>query len=115
MKDKDIYDLIENIEELDKLSFDYEQWEEFNLSDEDIEHIKSKTYKKMRCESEIRKYLKDKNIDEELCNQIIVKLRKNNLLDDRNYIKSYISDKMTELDIVTEYMTNKKFYQYYAR
>lgn len=50
MKDKDIYDLIENIEELDKLSFDYEQWEEFNLSDEDIEHIKSKTYKKMRCE-----------------------------------------------------------------
>ena len=37
MKDKDIYDLIENIEELDKLSFDYEQWEEFNLSDEDIE------------------------------------------------------------------------------
>ena len=50
MKDKDIYDLIENIEELDKLSFDYEQWEEFNLSDEDIEYIKSKTYKKMRCE-----------------------------------------------------------------
>ena len=39
MKDKDIYDLIENIEELDKLSFDYEQWEEFNLSDEDIEEL----------------------------------------------------------------------------
>lgn len=50
--------------------------------------------KKMRCESEIRKYLKDKNIDEELCDQIIVKLRNNNLLDDRNYIKSYISDKV---------------------
>ena len=28
MKDKDIYDLIENIEDLDKLNFNYEKWEE---------------------------------------------------------------------------------------
>ena len=30
MKDKDIYDLIENIEDLDKLNFNYEKWEEFH-------------------------------------------------------------------------------------
>ena len=77
---------------------------EINDNYEEIKKANNKYYiydmilkyisKKMRCESEIRKYLKDKNIDEELCNQIIVKLRNNNLLDDRNYIKSYISDKV---------------------
>lgn len=50
--------------------------------------------KKMRCESEIRKYLKEKNIDEDLSNKIIKKLYDNNMLNDREYIKSYISDKV---------------------
>ena len=77
---------------------------EINDNYEEIKKANNKYYiydmilkyisKKMRCESEIRKYLKDKNVDEELCNQIIVKLRNNNLLDDRNYIKIYISDKV---------------------
>lgn len=49
---------------------------------------------KMKCESEIRNYLNNKNIDEKLCNEIIYKLKSNGLLDDRKYIKSYISDKV---------------------
>lgn len=48
----------------------------------------------MRCESEIRKYLKSKGINDELSDRIIVKLRENGLLNDRDYIKSYISDKV---------------------
>nr|WP_295607931.1 hypothetical protein [uncultured Terrisporobacter sp.] len=47
MKDKDIYDLIENIEDLDKLNFNYEKWEEFNLSDKEVEDIKNRTYEKI--------------------------------------------------------------------
>lgn len=50
--------------------------------------------KKIRCESEIRKYLKSKEIGAKLSDKIIIKLRKNNLLNDRDYIKSYISDKV---------------------
>ena len=53
--------------------------------------------KKMRCESEIRKYLKSKGINDELSDRIIVKLRENGLLNDRDYIKSYISDVYNEL------------------
>lgn len=50
--------------------------------------------KKMRCESEIRKYLKSKEINDELSDRIILKLRENGLLNDRDYVKSYISDKV---------------------
>lgn len=50
--------------------------------------------KKMRCESEIRKCLKNKEISDELSDKIIIKLRKNGLLNDRKYVKSYISDKV---------------------
>ena len=50
--------------------------------------------KKMRCESEIRKYLKSKEINDELSDKIIIKLRENGLLNDRDYVKSYISDKV---------------------
>lgn len=50
--------------------------------------------KKMRCESEIRKYLNGKNISDELSDKIILKLRDNNLINDRVYVKSYISDKV---------------------
>ena len=48
----------------------------------------------MRCESEIRKYLKRKEINDELSDRIILKLRENGLLNDRDYVKSYISDKV---------------------
>ena len=50
--------------------------------------------KKMRCESEIRKYLKSKEINDDLSDRIILKLRENGLLNDRDYVKSYISDKV---------------------
>ena len=56
MKDKDIYDLIENIEELDKLSFDYEQWEEFNLSDEEKMLVENRYFKDLT-QSEVAKIM----------------------------------------------------------
>ena len=50
--------------------------------------------KKMRCESEIKKYLKSKEINDDLSDRIILKLRENGLLNDRDYVKCYISDKV---------------------
>lgn len=49
---------------------------------------------KMRCEFEIITYLKKKNIDDNLINLIINKLKEEGFIDDRKYIKSYISDKV---------------------
>ena len=49
---------------------------------------------KMRCESEIRNYLTKKNIEENLQESIIKKLKDNGLINDRLYIKSFISDKI---------------------
>lgn len=49
---------------------------------------------KMRCECEIRNYLIKKDIENSLINEIIVKLKENGLIDDRNYAKSYIYDKV---------------------
>lgn len=50
--------------------------------------------KKMRCETEIIQYLKRKNINNDLIDKIIIKLKRNNLLNDRKYIKGFISDKV---------------------
>lgn len=47
MKDKDIYNLVDDVEEVDKLDFDYNDWQEADLSDKDIEKIKNKTYEKI--------------------------------------------------------------------
>lgn len=49
---------------------------------------------KMRCESEIREYLKKKNIDDEFSNDIINKLKQQGLINERLYTKSFISDKI---------------------
>ena len=49
---------------------------------------------KMRCEKEIRIYLLKKNIDENLIDITIKKLKDKGLLNERLYVKSYISDKI---------------------
>ena len=49
---------------------------------------------KMRCEKEIREYLKKKNIEEHLINDTIIKLKNNGYINDRLYTKSFISDKI---------------------
>lgn len=77
---------------------------EINDNYEEIKEANNKYYiydmilkyisKKMRCESEIKKYLKSKEINDDLSDRIILKLRENGLLNDRDYVKSYISDKV---------------------
>lgn len=49
---------------------------------------------KMRCESEIRTYLKKNNIDEEETNKIVNKLYEDGLINERLYVKSFISDEI---------------------
>lgn len=49
---------------------------------------------KLRCEGEIRNYLKKKNIEKDLIDSVILKLRSNGYLDDIAYIRSYIYDKL---------------------
>lgn len=49
---------------------------------------------KLRSELEIRNYLKKKNIDEELIDEVIINLRKKGYLNDETYIKAYIYDKI---------------------
>lgn len=49
---------------------------------------------KMRCESELREYLKKKNIENNEIEMIIVKLKENGFINERLYVKSFISDKV---------------------
>ncbi len=49
---------------------------------------------KMRCESELKKFLTKKNIDSTEVNLIINKLKENGLINERLYVKSFISDKV---------------------
>ena len=53
--DKDIYDLIDNMENLEELDFNFENIEEENLSSGDMEKIKEKTYEKIGNQN-IKKY-----------------------------------------------------------
>ena len=49
---------------------------------------------KMRCESEIRTYLKKKQIDNNVINKVINKLKEDNLINENNYVKSFVADKI---------------------
>lgn len=71
--DKDIYDLIDNMENLDKLDFDFENiGEEENLSSGDIEKIKEKTYEKIGNQN-IKKY-KFKSLSRFIASIVLVAL-----------------------------------------
>lgn len=49
---------------------------------------------KMRCENEIRDYLRKRSIEDNLINKVILKLKKEGYLDEITYIRSYIYDKI---------------------
>ncbi len=49
---------------------------------------------KMRCESEVRDYLKKKNISDKNIDQIIEKLKYEGFINEKLYVKSFISDKV---------------------
>ena len=78
-----------------------------NIKNKELDNIikennESKSYylsikyitKKLRCESEIRDYLKRKGYDEDNISKTILKLRKYNFLNDNIYISSYINDQI---------------------
>lgn len=60
------------------------------LYDETLSYIS----KKMRCEFEIRNYLNKKEVSNDIIEQIINKLKKDGFLNEKLFVKSYISDKM---------------------
>ena len=71
--DKNIYNLIDNIKNIDKSDFDFENiGEEENLSVEDIERLKEKTYKKIGNQN-IKKY-KYKNLSRFIASIVLVAL-----------------------------------------
>lgn len=71
--DKDIYDLIDNMEELDKLDFDFQELgKEEDLNNEDILKIKEKTYKKIGNQN-IKKY-KFKSLSRFIASIVLVSL-----------------------------------------
>lgn len=49
---------------------------------------------KMRCESELREYLKKKNVENNEIEMLIKKLKENGFINERLYTKSFISDKV---------------------
>lgn len=49
---------------------------------------------KMRCEKEIRNYLAKKEIDNKEIDMVVIKLKNKGLINDKLYVKSFISDKI---------------------
>lgn len=66
---------------------------------------------KYRSEKEIRIFLEDKNISEIEKEDIIEKLKKNKLIDDDRFIRSYINDRLT-LSIDGPNLIEKKLLEY---
>ena len=67
---------------------------EFNKKYELYDKVLSYINKKIRCEREIITYLKKYTDDDNLINEIILKLKSNNILNKENYIVSFIHDKI---------------------
>lgn len=67
---------------------------EFNKKYELYDKVLSYINKKIRCEKEIITYLKKYTSDDNLINNIILKLKSNNILNNENYIMSFINDKI---------------------
>ena len=67
---------------------------EFNKKYELYDKVLSYINKKIRCEREIINYLKKYTTDDNLINEIISKLKSNNILNEENYITSFIHDKI---------------------
>jgi regulatory protein len=54
--------------------------------------------KRMRSEGEVRHYLAEKEIDEPIINEVILKLYEYNFLDDREYAKAYVRTQKNTTD-----------------
>ena len=67
---------------------------EFNKKYELYDKVLSYINKKIRCEREIITYLKKYTTDDNLINEIILKLKSNNVLNEETYITSFIHDKI---------------------
>ena len=82
------YELLlkKEIKDLDAILLDNKNYEAY---DKALSYIKIK----MRCESEIRTYLLKNNYNEKLIDEVILKLKNNNLLNEELYIKAYTYDK----------------------
>lgn len=86
------YNLLTNknlsLKELDELIEDNKYYEAYYLS---INYI---IYRK-RCIKEIRDYLEKKDFEEKYINFVIEKLKEENVLNDKDYISSFINDKVS--------------------
>lgn len=73
-------------DELDKIVLDNNEYSAYDMA---LEYIS----RKLRCEKEIREYLNKKNIDNKSIEDVIKRLKNNNLLDEITYIKAFTYDK----------------------
>lgn len=76
-----------NMDELDNIEKDNNRYLVYDMA---LKYINIK----LRCEKEIKEYLKKKNIEENLINSTVEKLKQDGYLDTKLYIKSYIQDKI---------------------
>ena len=76
-----------NIDEMEDIIKDNNNYLVYDLA---LKYISTR----MRCESELREYLKKKNIEDEEINNIIQKLKQNGFINEKLYVKSFISDKI---------------------
>ena len=83
------YNLLINkqIDDIDKIKKDNNNYLVYDLA---LNYISVK----MRCEKEIKEYLKKKQIEDELIDKTIIKLKENGYINDRLYVKSFIIDKI---------------------
>ncbi len=76
-----------SIDIMDDIIKDNNNYDTFNIA---LNYIETR----MRCKKEIRDYLKKKEFDNKLINETIKKLEDLNLLNEKEYIKAYINDKI---------------------
>lgn len=76
-----------DLSKLESILKDNEYYEAYNLALSYIEY-------KLRSSTEIRKYLERKDYSNDLIDKIINELYKNNYINDLNYVKSFIADKL---------------------
>ena len=86
-----------NIDEMQDIIKDNNNYLVYDLA---LKYISTK----MRCEGELREYLKKKNIEDDEINNIIERLKQNGFINEKLYVKSFISDKVR----LSNYGQNKK-------
>lgn len=82
-----LYDKDVDMNKYNKISYDTEFQNYYN---DCLKYIKSR----LRSEKEIKEFLKRKNVSDELIEKVIGRLIKDKFIDDENYCKCFIHDKM---------------------